>query len=304
MKKRHFLTLLIIFTFLPSLLFGFGFNNGDSSSTECLTKYPVVLVHGIAFKDANLTGIDYWYGIEDDLKDQGAVLFVTEQNAFQSHAFRAQQVLEYLLYVKALYGYEKFNLIAHSQGALDSRYLISNLNGKDIVASLSTVSGVHRGTKIADIVLGLASDGIENMVSSVIDSFSEIFYDFEENSDSLASLQNLTTDFMVNDFNPNTPNVDEVYYQSWAGKIKWAAADFIITEALWLAHLYLDGANDAMVSVNSAKWGNWRGTITGAWWCGGVSHFGEIGHLFGFTPGFSAGDFYIDVVKDLKKRGF
>ncbi|MGL4368070.1 MAG: alpha/beta hydrolase, partial [Spirochaetota bacterium] len=110
-------------------------------------------------------------------------------------------------------------------------------------------------------------------------------------------------------FNNNVPNASGVYYQSWATKIKTLPVDLInmgsfVMGATWAVELALKGANDGVVSVNSAKWGTFRGTQSGAWWCFGVSHLNATGQFFGVTPGFSAPDFYVSVVKDLKSKGY
>jgi triacylglycerol lipase len=114
----------------------------------------------------------------------------------------------------------------------------------------------------------------------------------------------LSTNYMVKSFNPNVLNVPGIYYQSYAGRIKTVTPTAIVSTPLNLFISSVDGPNDCMVSVNSAKWGTFRGELTGAWWCGGLDHFMEIGHLFGITPGFSAPDFYVGVAKDLQKRGY
>lgn len=316
--KQRFLTLTIAAMFvMPATLFAGGSSSGDA--TKCMTKYPIVMVHGIAVKDENLLGIDYWWGIVDDLEDAGATVFVTQQHTFQSHEFRAKEVFNELLNLRAMYGYQKFNIIAHSQGGLDSRFLITNLStvlpatdrtmpnqritGAKMVASLSTVSGVHRGTAVADVLLGIIPSPIANLGCTIIDLVAELFFYNETNSDSKTAFMNLTRKFMNGVFNPNTPNVAGVYYQSWAGKIKWLTSELVLTPT-WLLLKMVEGENDGMVSVNSAKWGTFRGVVSGAWWCGGVSHFNEINHLFGITPGFDAEGFYVDMAADLKSKGY
>ena len=42
------------------------------------------------------------------------------------------------------------NLVAHSMGGLDARYLITHLNMAEQVRSLTTVSTPHRGTYLVD----------------------------------------------------------------------------------------------------------------------------------------------------------
>ena len=307
MKKIKTLAIVIGLMLSSSLVYA-----GGSSSVP--TKYPVVLVHGIAMNDINILGVDYFYGVENALEDEGFTVFVTTQDCFNSTENRAKEVFQQLLSIKAAHPeYTKFNIIAHSQGALDARYMISNLSavvngkvvrGSDMVASLTSISGVHRGSPIADLVLGILPSGVaRDVVSGVVNVFWKLFFK-NETANSEAAVRSLATSFMVNTFNPNVKDVSGVYYQSYAGKIKSISVNFLVSAPLNSYIKSVDGANDCMVSVNSAKWGNYRGELTGSWWCGGVDHFMEIGHLFGITPGFNAPDFYVGVAKDLQKRGY
>jgi triacylglycerol lipase len=305
MKRICFITIGLIL--VTSLLYAGG-------SASLPTKYPVVLIHGIAMNDINVLGVDYFYGIQNELEDEGYTVFVTTQDCFNSTESRAREVFQQLLSIKAIHPeYTKFNIIAHSQGALDARYLTSNLSttingklvkGSDLVASITSISGVHRGSPIADLVLGILPSGVpRDVVAGVVNIFWKLFFR-NETANSEAAVRSLATSYMVNTFNPNVKDVPGIYYQSYAGRIKTITATFLVTAPLNAFIKSVDGANDCMVSVNSAKWGNFRGDITGAWWCGGVDHFMEIGHLFGVTPGFNAPDFYVSIAKDLQNRGY
>jgi triacylglycerol lipase len=76
---------------------------------------------------------------------------------------------------------------------------------------------------------------------------------------------NLTTTYLDKVFNPRTPDDPHVRYFSVAGR-----ADALnIWHPLWLPKLVLDGAdngegNDGLVSVHSARWGEFLGTLKGA----------------------------------------
>lgn len=86
---------------------------------------------------------------------------------------------------------------------------------------------------------------------------------------------NLTTHFMNETFNPSTPNDPSVKYLSVAGRTNKMS----VLHPLWFPKLILDAAaergyaeekgksgkeyegNDGLVSVSSAKWGEWLGTV-------------------------------------------
>lgn len=305
MKKFYFAILGIIL--MSSYLYAGG-------STPPTTKYPIILVHGIAMNDINILGVDYFYGIKDALEDEGFTVYTTNQDCFNSTVSRAQEVFKEILAIKAAHPeHTKFNIIAHSQGALDARYLISNcsgtLNGKtvrgaDLVASVTSFSGVHRGSPVADLVIGILPPGVgRDVVAGVVNTFWNLFFK-NETANATEALISLSTPYMLNTFNPNVRDVPGIYYQSYAGRIKSLTASFLVSAPLNLYINSVDGPNDCMVSVKSAQWGNYRGEITGAWWCGGVDHFMEIGHLFGATPGFDAPGFYVGIARDLQKRGY
>ena len=104
------------------------------------------------------------------------------------------------------------------------------------------------------------------------------------------SLQNgwdVTTDQVVNVLNPNTPDMPGVYYQSYAGKVKTAPPTILLAPT-WAYAQMVAGDNDGLVSVESAKWGHFRGVESGSDCSPGVDHVNLIGHLFGATPDLTA----------------
>jgi triacylglycerol lipase len=291
------------------------------TTPPCKTKYPIVLVHGAFFKDENMLGINYWWGIPSALEDEGATVYVTNQDTFNGIIERANQVVAELAEQFALNPtWKKVNLIGHSMGPLDCRYIISNMSipgkglAKNYIASLTSISGTHRGSQVADLLWNIykgltpvIGPELGDAIASAVNAFASIFYYNEQDQNSMLLLYSLTSDYVTNVFNPLAPNVSNVYYQSWAGKVKFIGLniDQLIVAPLWtIMNLMGAGDNDCLVSVESAKWGNFRGIIQGAWWSDGISHFNEIGHFFGDTPGFDAPQFYVDIVKELKNKGY
>ena len=290
------------------------------SGPKCNTRYPIILVHGAFFKDQNMLGIKYWWGIPGALEDEGASVYVTQQDTYNGIIERSQQVAREIAELLAIHpAWTKVNLIGHSQGPLDCRYMISNLSipgkgpARNYVASLTSVSGVHRGSQIADLIWSIyssgpvSSSGLGNGIAAVVNAFMGLFFFNEQDQNSLKLLYCLTTKYMTTVFNPMTPDAAGVYYQSYAGKIKWIdlSPDKIFFAPLWTIMKQRGaGDNDGLVSVESAKWGNFKGVLTGSWWCGGVSHVNEVGHFLGITPGFNAPGFYVDVVSGLKNMGY
>jgi triacylglycerol lipase len=127
------------------------------------TKYPIVLAHGFLGADSYLGIIDYWYGIEDYIEDKGGTVYVTEVSPANSSAVRGEELIEQLDEIRAIRGDAglKFNLIGHSQGGLDIRYVAGVR--PDLVASLTTVGSPHAGVDLVD-QFGGGLEGMEGLI--------------------------------------------------------------------------------------------------------------------------------------------
>jgi len=123
------------------------------------TKYPIMLVHGL-FGFDNVLGADYFYGVRDTLAKEGAVVFQTSVSATNSNEVRGEQLVAELKRLKIKLGNSptiKFNLIGHSQGSPTARYAAAKV--PELVASVTSVGGVNRGAKIADVARGVIAPG-------------------------------------------------------------------------------------------------------------------------------------------------
>lgn len=296
MKNKLFLLVIITLLAVPVSLFASG------SSSKCNTKYPVVLAHGMGFQAKILNVVDYWWGIEDALEDEGADVYITSVNGMDSTANKAASFKKQFLQILAVTGKSKANIIGHSHGTLYTRYAISNLGLAPNVASYTSLSGPHRGSSVADFLFKIVPNQGWTLVGDVMD-FVSAFVFGDKNPNSLANGIEVTRPYMQNIFNKSCPDVSGLYYQSYASRVRYFA-NSVVLQIPWLICKAYEGDNDGLVSVSSAKWGNFRGVISGAWWSGGVDHANIINQFFGITPGFDAPQFYIDTVADLKGRGF
>lgn len=254
-----------------------------------LTRYPVVLIHGMA-GFARLGSVDYFNRVPDRLRSIGCEVLVTASSPINTSALRATQIRDQIL---AAYPdpQVKLNLIGHSQGGMDARYLISSLGLGDRVASLTTIGTPHRGSPVADMALGLIPGNAQVAIDVLLN---QLTLDWGQIVD-LSTVQARTV------FNPQNPDDPRVYYQSFAG-----VADFPgspghakLQPALFASYpivAVFEGENDGLVSIGSAQWGNFRGTIP-------CDHALEIG-WFAPQAGFSHLSFYEELVLDLARRGF
>ncbi len=295
MKSKMFVILMVMII-IPSL----SFASGDTA--KCDTKYPVVLAHGMGAQAKIVNIVDYWWGIEDALEDEGADVYITSVNGMDSTANKAASFKQQFLEILAVSGKSKASIIGHSHGTIYTRYAITNLALGDKVASYTSLSGPHRGSSVADTIFNIVPNEGWDLAGDALD----IVYTFIFGDDDPNSLDNgleVTRPYMNDVFNPNCPDVSGLYYQSYTSKIRYLS-NSIILQIPWLICKAYEGDNDGLVSVSSAKWGNFRGVISGSWWSGGVDHLNIVNQFFGITPGFDAPEFYIDMVEDLKNKGF
>jgi triacylglycerol lipase len=296
--KKLFLSIVIVIS-------AFTFVYASGSSNPCQTKYPIVMAHGMGASAQILGIINYWNRIPATLEDEGADVYITSVNGMDSTVNKALAFKQQFLQIKAVTGAAKLNIIGHSHGTIYTRYAISNLGLSSYVASYTSIAGPHRGSAVADVIMGVIPNNIKPLVGACLDFvYAYIFGDSHPNS--VQNGYDLVRSYMINTFNPNTPNKSGVYYQSWAGKIKMMAIDarnwyFAPT---WSILLATEGDNDGLVSITSAQWGNYRGVQEGAWYSAGVDHLNIVDQVFGVTPGFDAPGFYVSLVSDLKSRGY
>jgi triacylglycerol lipase len=112
----------------------------QAASDYAKTRYPLVLVHGMAGFDSIL-GIDYFYQVPADLRRNGATVLVASLSSFNDNDVRGEQLLKQLKEWAAAQGYRKFNLVAHSQGGPTARYVAGV--APELVASVTTVGSPH-----------------------------------------------------------------------------------------------------------------------------------------------------------------
>lgn len=126
---------------------------GAQAGTYAKTQYPIVLAHGMA-GFSNIGPINYFYGVPEDLRSNGATVYVTSVSAFNSAVLRGEQLLTQVEDIAAISGNKKFNLIGHSQGNQSVRYVAAVR--PDLVASVTSVGGVTQGSAVADLIQGLS----------------------------------------------------------------------------------------------------------------------------------------------------
>lgn len=272
------------------------------------TRYPIVFLHGLAGFDSLLNVMDYWLGVEDIYATHGFHAEIHSVPAFDTTYVRVEGWDDILGELVGDGVGRRFNLIGHSQGGLDSRYLASLLDPDHRIVTITTISTPHQGSSVAG-ALSRAMDGLPfdgALINAIVDMGVNLFG--VEGADLAGQLEQMDPDNMVQ-FNLDVPDRDDVHYFSWAGK-SCRSLQFVcqfeqegetVSSYFHLSHLYMEveeGDNDGLVAVESARWGQFLGVIP-------ADHMDEVGHKFDLSnQPFRAAEFYLDEARRLALGGF
>jgi triacylglycerol lipase len=196
------------------------------------TRHPIVLVHGLLGFDSLFGVYDYWYGVPSDLRSGGAKVFVANVSSSNYTEVRGEQLIRDLLNLRAVHGYQKFNLIGHSHGGPTARYVASVR--PDLVASVTSVGSPHTGSKVADALNTTLPPGspLRPLVAGFVDALSGLIEFLSGDDDpqyALGALASLSSSGSAA-FNARHPqgmpgvrcgqgasSVNGVRYYSWGG---------------------------------------------------------------------------------------
>ena len=168
------------------------------NDTYTQTRYPIVLAHGLSGWDTVFGFFEYFYGIPSELRAGGATVYATSVSQFNSTAARGEQIIEQLEELRAIRGDAtlKFNLIGHSQGGLDVRYVAGVR--PDLVASVTAVGGPHQGADLANFLDANIEDGsfTEYVLATLADSLGAVLGILTGSTnpqDAIAAIHSLTS---------------------------------------------------------------------------------------------------------------
>ena len=250
------------------------------------TKYPIVLVHGL-FGFDKIGPVEYFYGIPSALRSGGAQVYTTSVSAANSTEVRGEQLLYQVKQIVAATGKAKVNLIGHSHGGPTSRYVASVR--PDLVASVSSVAGVNKGSRVADIALGLVP-GVTSTLANAVASF----INFMSGGSGMpqngrAALTSLSTAGTAA-FNARHPAglpttscgegayvANGVHYFSWSGGKTWTNALDALDPIFLLTGAAFGEKNDGLVASCKSHLGR---TIRDDY---GMNHADEVNQLIGIV---------------------
>ena len=265
-------------------------------------KHPILLVHGMGFRDRKI--FCYWGRIPKTLKALGAQIYFGGQDSNGSLEDNAQCVAKRIDEILAETGSEKVNIIAHSKGGLESRYLISTLGYGEKVASLTTISTPHHGSKTVDLLMK-TPQWLVRAAAFCVDLWFRVLGDKRPKTYQAICL--FKTD-VAEAFNRANPDDPQVYYQSYAFAMKSPFSDLTM---FWpsLVVGMIDGENDGLLTPEGVKWGEFRGICRGNG-RRGISHADEVDmrrRPLSRKKGEGVSDItdlYKNIALDLIKRGY
>lgn len=259
------------------------------------TRYPVVLMHGFG----SLASIRRKGHLHDEamhLRSHGVLAYAPNVTPYNTVTVRSVMWKECLKAVLRETRADRLNLIAQSMGGLDARYLISRLGMARHVASLVTISTPHHGSSIAEFVLE-QPQVVQEWTAAIANWMGTNTLPDSE-SDFATAVAELTPDHITRQFNPQTPDDPLVRYWSYAGQ-SGKGTNSTMNPFLRVLNGILyerEGLNDGFVSIESAKWGEFMGTID-------ADHAEEVGIRIVPGSGFDSHAFYTDVVRMLEREG-
>ncbi len=225
----------------------------------------------------HLLGINYFRGLEAHLNGSHETLFPVVP-PFGSSEERARVLADA---IQQRYPQGVVHIIAHSMGGLDGRNLIDrNLHGLSDpgrIASLTTLSTPHRGSPVADLLLGPRPDGPRRI------AFDEISQVLDLLGVPARALENLTTKGAL-----SVPDVAQTHphirYRSYfgAGRPGFPPTSFILAPTHHFISSVTGQPNDGLVALDSARYGEFQQPFWEADHADMIGHNLDTDDLFGF----------------------
>ena len=257
-----------------------------------MTKYPVILVHGIALREFKY--FKAFGKIEKTLKDCGCAVYTANIDAFGSIESNAEQLKKIILGVMKETGAEMVNVIAHSKGGLDTKYMLKSLDMADKVASFTTLCTPHRGSVIATHIWNLPL-WIKKPLAFFINGFYKLAGD--KNPDSMKVCEQLKT---TDELSESLEVANAVYCQSYSTKIHKGSDCLLMAVPMVIYNKTNGEENDGMVSESSAKFENYRGECLEE----SVSHTQIVDFFAKRKHRKRILNFYVELCRELSEMGY
>jgi triacylglycerol lipase len=262
----------------------------------------------------DLGPINYFNGIQELLRAEGYAIYSPVTEPMNGSDVRGKQLAAFLDQLFECSCATKVNLIGHSQGGIDARYLVNVLGYGDRVSSVTTIASPHGGTAVADALLGSIPGAGDELVNFFIWLIGGIYTDLKEDPNARAALTWCSTEFQK-EFTAEFPNDPQVAWFSYAGRAGLSADGKPECEnaelpnpknktpmhaAMMPGWLFLGGMqgvdNDGLVTVANARIGRFRGCLP-------ADHLQEVGLFLGVAFGYKHKEFFKSLAHFLVEEG-
>jgi triacylglycerol lipase len=224
-------------------------------------------------------------------------VYVTHVPAFNSTEARGEELLKQVEDIVARTGKKKVNLIGHSHGGLNARYVAAVR--PDLIASVTTVGTPHKGSDVADYVRAHVNGGsfTEDVLKFFADSLGTVLALLSGHTDltqdSISALESLTTAGTAT-FNSKYPagmpttacgqgpaQQNGMRFYSWGGTRQLTNIADVGDPSLKLTSFFFGGKNDGLVGQCSSH----LGTVIRDDF--NMNHLDEVNQLLGLTDLFA-----------------
>lgn len=262
----------------------------------CRTKYPLLMVHGIFFRDYKY--INYWGRIPNELRKNGSTVYFGNHQSALPVSLSGAELAQRIKNICEQTGCEKVNVIAHSKGGLDARYAISLCGAEKYVASLTTISTPNRGCVFVDWLLDKVPKSVQKRIAA---TYNAALRKIGETPDFIAAVNDLTYK-RCEELNREMTDADSVFYQSIGSKLNKAVSGKFPMNMSYHFVKHFSGSNDGLVSEDSFSHGKYKFlTVKGK---RGISHADVVDMNRENIEGFDVREFYVQLVAELKQKGF
>ena len=260
------------------------------------TRRPVVLMHGFgigaSFRRGGHLHTEAMY-----LRSRGVRAVAPNVSPYDTVRARCQTWEQRFRQILEETGSNRLSLIAHSMGGLDARYLISKRGWHDTIDALVTIATPHRGSSVASLILN-QPEAVRTWLAEMADWLGT--HVLEDGSANIRqALRELTPSYVESTFNEDVPDHPDVDYWSY-GCQAGEGTDIPIDPIFRYFNSYLfeeEGLNDGIVSVRSARWGEYLGTIN-------ADHARQVGMKSRLAASFDANAFYASIAQRLADHGY
>ena len=261
--------------------------------------YPIMLVHGI------IERTDIFYPnsskpIAAYLNNKGIKTFIANLDSLGSIESNGKMLSEIIKNTCRENDIEKLNIIAFSKGGLDSRLAAHEPGTGSFIASITTISTPHRGTPAADF---FSSNPItsSNYMEDFMNTAAGMAGDQQQNF--IKAVKQLGIEEMK-EFNRVYPDLADIAYFSFSAFMQ--PDDYHFVFSLLRAYIYFyQGANDGLIPISSARWGEYLGTANSFMnYSGSLNHPDLVGLDIYPNSGFDYLEFYRRITVLLAEKGF